>query len=354
MEHTMRLSALTNSFSLGYTTAAVALALAGCSAGASSGLGSGSFVPASETAHSAPGLPAPARHAFRGVRPDHCAGNKLYFTDYQNSVMDSFGASGGSSACTVTANGLSNPIGIWVQPVGSYSGVIFAANAGNGTAVAYKPPLSSSSVPMWQFNIGSAASDVVQDNSGNVYVAAYGTAKIFVFTPPFSGCSYPAGCSPSFAITDPCGSVYWLATDGKGNVYSNNYCGYVSVFVTPITTGAVGVALSGAAYTQPGGMVVDKRNELVLNDPGTGKINVYGLNPLHYEAGFRFALAPYSGAIAGITLDKSNKFLWGANSPAMAGQRYAFSSGGAGGTPTATDPTLVLPMGAAANPPSND
>ncbi len=346
---------MTNSSTISHTASATfaALLLAGCSAGASSAFGppvaSGGAATASRIALPQKNL----RPALGRVRPDRCAGNALYFSDYTNSVIDSFGASGGAIACTVTPNGVSNPIGIWEQPVsGTYYEDLFVANSGNGTAVAFKTPLTSSSSPMWQFKVGSAASDVVQDQFGNVYVAVYGTSNIDVFSPPFGSCSYPNACSPSYTITDPCGSVYWLATDGKGDVYSNNYCGYVTLFVTPIASGAVGTALSGVGYSQPGGMIVDKKNELVVNDPGTAKVNVYGLNPLRGVASFRYGLSPYSGSIAGIGLDKSNKFLWGANSATMQGQQYSLDSGGTASGVTATDTTLVMPMGAAARPSS--
>jgi hypothetical protein len=329
-----------------------ALLLAGCSAGASTAFGPPA-ISSGAAATSRVALPQKnLRPAHGRVRPDRCAGNALYFSDYQNSVIDSFGASGGSIACTVTTAGLSNPMGIWVQPVsGTYSEDLFVANSGDGMAVAFKTPLTSASVPMWQFKVGTAASDVVQDMSGNVYVAAYGTPNIDVFRPPFDACSYPNACSPSFTITDPCGTVDWLATDGKGNVFSNNYCGYVTLFLPPISSGEVGTALSGIGYGSPGGIIVDKKNELVVNDPGYGKINVYGLNPLHGEASLRYGLAPYSGQILGIGLDKSNKFLWGANASAAQGQQYHFTSSGTEGT-IAADPTLVQPMGAAARPSS--
>ena len=343
MEHLkkMNLSSLAK-----YAAASAAAAiLAGCSAGASSAFGPSTPIPATR---------ASASTTPHGVASDRaCAGNALYFSDNQNSTIDSFNAAGGTHACTVTASGLANPMGIWVQPVaGTYFNYLFAANAGNGTAVAYKTPLNDASVPQWQFNAGGAASDVVQDMFGNVYVAQYGTPNIAVFTPPFSGCAYPSGCSPSYSITDPCGTVDWLATDGKGDVYSNNYCGYVTLFVTPVSAGEVGTKLVGTAVTQPGGMIVDKHNELVVNDQGTGKITSYGLNVLRSEATARFTLAPYSGAIFGIGLDKANKFLWGANVTAVAGQRYSFSAAGTGGTPTATDPNLVVPFGAAVRPSS--
>jgi hypothetical protein len=341
-----------NTISCAANATLAALLLAGCSAGASSAFGPPAVSRGAATA-SRVALPQKnLRPAHGRVRPDRCGGNALYFSDYQSSVVDSFGASGGGVACTVTTTGISNPIGIWVQPVsGTYYDDLFVANAGNGTAVAFKTPLTSASVPMWQFKIGTAASDVVQDMSGNVYVAAYGTPNIDVFKPPFDACNYPNACSPSLTIADPCGSVYWLATDGKGNVYSNNYCGDVALFLPPISSGEVGTALSGVSYGSPGGMIVDKKNELVVNDPGYGTINVYGLNPLDGEASLRYGLAPYAGAIFGIGLDQSNKFLWGANASAAQGQRYTFRSGGAEGT-TATDPTLVQPMGAAARPSS--
>jgi hypothetical protein len=329
-----------------------ALLLAGCSAGASSAFGPPAV---SSGAATTSGIALPQqnlRPAHGRVHPDRCAGNALYFSDYKNSVVDSFGASGGSVACTVTATGVSNPIGIWVQPVpGTYYDDLFVANSGNGMAVAFKTPLTSASLPMWQFKVGTAASDVVQDMSGNVYVAAYGTPNIDVFKPPFGACGYPSACSPSFTITDPCGRVYWLVTDGKGNVYSNNYCGYVTLFLPPISSGEVGTALSGISYGSPGGMIVDKHNELVVNDPAYDKIKVYGLDPLDGEASLRYALAPYGGQILGIGLDQSNKFLWGANASAVQGQQYYFASGGTE-TTTATDPSLVEPMGAAARPSS--
>ncbi len=331
-----------------------ALVLTGCTAGAPSLSGAG-LLPAAAPKSAVPALRRTSPAVRPPLRPDTCAGNALYFSDYQNSVIDSFGAAGGASACTVSPNGVSNPIGIWVQPVaGTYHNDLFVANSGNGTAVAFKTPLRNTSKPVWQFNTGGSPSDVVQDIFGNVYVAIYGTPKIAVFAPPFGGCAYPTGCGPTAAIQDPCGYVYWLATDGKGDVYSNNYCGYVSLFTTPIAAGATGVPLSGASYVSPGGMVVDKHNRLVVNDPSSTKITAYRLNVLDAEATPAFSLALYSGAIFGIGLDKSDKFLWGANAAPAQGQEYSYAAGGTGPLLTATDATLVEPMGAAARPSSSE
>lgn len=348
---------MTNSSTTSHAAIAMfaALLLAGCSAGGTSTLGP-PLVSGAIAATSRISLPqANRRPAHSRIRPDRCAGNALYFSDFTNSVIDSFDAGGGSRACTVTPNGVSQPMGIWENPAtGTYYEDLFVANAGNGVAVAFKTPMSSTSKPMWQFKVGSAASDVVQDRSGNVYAAVYGTPNVDVYSPPFDSCNYPGACDPTYTITDPCGKVYWLATDGKGDVYSNNYCGYVTLFVAPIASGAVGTPLAGVSYTQPGGMIVDKKFELVVNDPGTGKISVYGLSPLDDLATFRYALSHYSGVIAGIGLDKTNKFLWGANNATVAGQRYQFTSGGTGPGATATDPSLVMPMGAAARPSGGD
>jgi hypothetical protein len=344
-----------NSSTISYVASATlaSLTLAGCSAGASSTPGPAGVVPLLAPRTGAAALPHVTKMAHRTMRPDTCRGNALYFADYQNSVIDSFPAAGGSSACTVTANGVANPIGIWVQPVsGAYYNDLFVANSGNGTAVAFKTPIRSTSKPVWQFNTGGSPSDVVQDMFGNVYVAIYGTPKIAVFTPPFDGCAYPTGCSPSSAITDPCGYVYWLATDGKGDVYSNNYCSYVSLFIAPIGAGTTGTPLSGASYAQPGGMIVDRHNRLVVNDPGSDKITSYTLNVLGAEATPSFSLALYSGVIFGIGLDKSDKFLWGANASPVEGQEYRYASGGTGPLATASDPTLIFPTGAAARPAS--
>ncbi len=347
---------MTNSKATLFAAIATCAALlpTGCSAGGSSTLSSG-LVPAGAAQKGAPALPRVTGSFGRSVRADTCAGNGVYVADYKNSVVDSFPATGGSSACTVTKNGISNPIGIWVQPVaGVYYNDLFVANSGNGTAVAFKTPIHNTSKPTWQFNTGGLPSDVVQDMFGNVYVAIYGTPKIDVFTPPFDACAYPTGCSAAYGITDPCGSVYWLATDGKGDVYSNNYCGYVSLFVAPVRASAVGSPLSGASYVDPGGMIVDRHNRLIVNDPGSDKITTYGLDVLDGVAVPAFSLALYSGDILGIGLDKSDKFLWGANAALTQGQEYPFTSGGAGPVAITGDPTLVYPMGTAARPASDE
>lgn len=343
-----------NTISIAASASFAALLLAGCS-GSAAGPSSGVLVPsATSRGVAAPALPRVSSTSRRAVRPDTCAGNALYFSDYQKSVIDSFDAGGGGTACTVTANGIANPIGIWVQPVaGAYHNDLFVANSGNGTAVAFKTPITNVSKPLWQFNTGGQPSDVVQDMSGNVYVAVYGTPNIEVFTPPFAACAYPTGCGPAYAINDACGAVFWLATDGKGDVYSNNYCGYVSLFIAPVRAGTTGTVLAGATYVQPGGMIVDRNNGLVINDPGSNKITSYRLNVLRAEATLAFTLAPYTGVIWGIGLDQTDKFLWGANSTAVAGQEYRYTAGGTGPRAIATDPTtLAFPMGAAARPSS--
>jgi len=328
-----------------------AFLLAACSAGTSGGM-TGGVVPVAST-HAVPALPAAHHTSRHAMRPDPCAGNAVYVSDYGNSVIDSFATTGGSTPCTVTSHGIADPVGVWVQPVaGSYYNDLFVANSANGTAVAFQTPIDNTSKPLWQFNAGGTPSDVVQDMHGNVYVALYGSPKIEVFTPPFSACAYPTGCSPSYGISDACGSVFWLATDGKGDVYSNNYCGFVSLFIAPISAGATGVPLSGASYVSPGGMIVDRNNGLVVNDPFSNTITSYRLNVLGATATPAFSLATYSGAIGGIGLDQTGKFLWGANSSPLQGQEYRYAAGGTGPLAIAGDPAFAYPFGAAARPSS--
>jgi hypothetical protein len=292
--------------------------------------------------------------ARAGLPPRLCSGNAVYVADYKSSVIDSFDATGGSAACTVTSTGVNAPMGIWVQPVsGAYHNRLFVANAGNGTAVEFKTPLRNTSVPERQFDTGGVPNDVVQDMSGNVYVSVAGSADIEVFAAPLSSCAYPTGCAPSFAIKDPCGNAYWLATDGKGDVYSDNTCGYVTLFVTPITSGQIGTKLVGTSYTTPGGMILDKHNRLVVDDVA-GVISSYRINVLASTAALAFSLAAHSGTIYGIGLDKENKFLWVANTPLSQGERYSYASGGTGPSATATDSTLVNPFGAAVRPSSKE
>lgn len=300
----------------------------------------------------------PVQHRFSMPPPPCTPGNRLYFSDYSNNVIDSFNLAGGAAACTVTPGGLSAPIGIWVNPhLGAYHNMLFAANSGNDTAVAFATPISNSSLPSLQFNTLGPAGDVVQDRSGNVYVSEIGTPTIDVYKRPLTGCVYPTGCARNYTITDPCGAVYWLATDGKGDVYSNNYCGYVALFRAPITASMTGTAVAGTAFTFPGGMIVDSHFHLLVCDQGNGSsglITNYIVNVGSYTATVNYTLAPYSGDIAGIGLPQNNTYLWGANVAPNQGQRYVNAAAGAFTLTTAIDATMTYSLGAAARPTSND
>ena len=151
--------------------------------------------------------------------------------------------------------------------------------------------------------------------------------------------------------------MYWLATDGKGDVYSNNFCGYVVLFREPITGPLTGTPVAGTSYTFPGGMIVDKHFHLIVCDQGngsTGLITNYAVNVGTYTATVNYALAPYSGDVAGIGLPANNLDIWGANVSPNEGNQYVNIAAGPITALTATDPTMIYSLGAAARPTSND
>ena len=106
------------------------------------------------------------------------------------------------------------------------------ANSGNGMAVAFKTPLTSASCPMWQFKVGTRRPTWCRTFRQRLRRRIRHAEHRRVHT-ALRLVRLSKRVLASYTITDPCGTVYWLATDGKGNVYSNNYCGYVTLFVTP-------------------------------------------------------------------------------------------------------------------------
>ena len=92
----------------------------------------------------------PVQHRFSMPPPPCTPGNRLYFSDFSDNVIDSFPVTGHVGACTVTPGGLSTPLGLWVNPhLGAYHNMLFAANYGNNTAVAFTTPMTNSSCPRY-------------------------------------------------------------------------------------------------------------------------------------------------------------------------------------------------------------
>jgi len=108
--------------------------------------------------------------------------------------------------------------------------------------------------------------DVRTDTSGNVYVADYFGSDVV---------EYKQQTDTPIATCDPGGFVEGVAIDTKGDVFVGFYDGLFS-YVTEYAGGLSGCNNTnlGVSVNEPAGMVFDKKDHLILCDPGVPAVDV--------------------------------------------------------------------------------
>ena len=181
-----------------------------------------------------------------------------------------------------------------------------------GTALVFKLPLKSSSVPIYTFVLSETydPDHLAFDNTGNLWINSHNNGTAFEYTGPFTK---SGTLSPAQIITNGLGgNTSGIALDTSGNLYVSKFdssgTDSIAVFAAPITESEHPYYLNG--LTTPGGLMFDAQGNLYASsnngtDPAIVRYNsddlqsgdtpsivdTTGLYPLAYEANFAFDAA---------------------------------------------------------------
>jgi hypothetical protein len=275
-------------------TAAVAL-LSACSSGGSQGVTSalpgGGVSQSHHSRLSASGI-APKfvglqhfRQANRhGVSP---LGGKpyLYVNDVGNNAVDVLKNNTWAYITSITSS-INGPDGNWVDRKGN----VYVANYAGSYITEYK----KTGALLYTYSASDAVG-VTTDRKGNVYEADYNGNYV---------AEYPQGVNSPSATCYPGGYVEGVAVNKAGDVFVD-WTNFSAGFITKYTggLGSCSGTLLGATVGFPGGMVLDKHQNLVICDQYYGVDIIappYGSVTSTLATGFT---DPFH-----VTVNKNNKF----------------------------------------------
>jgi len=134
-------------------------------------------------------------------------------------------------------------------------------SGGGATVWVFAHPVSSASTPTATINLPVNADPVwiAFDSSNDLWVSDANNAKVYEFTPPFSGTITP---TPAVTLSTGLPSPTGIAFDAAGNLYVGNDAGTIQIFTKPILNNASPTAapLTGAVTCR--GLVFDQAGNL--------------------------------------------------------------------------------------------
>jgi hypothetical protein len=262
---------------------------------------------------------------FTSAAVDSVGGAAIYLTDDAANTITVF-----SNAFKVTAQltGLGNPSGI----ARDSSGDIYVANSGAQNIVEYTRGLKS--VKATLADSGYEPIGVSVDSaSGTVGVANVIADELG----PGSVTFYAKGATtPCTTVSDSnWNSVYFDAFDARGDLYIDGVAKSGETLVGVVSGGCAAkkiTTLRGASLAFPGSIDVLKDGSILLDDQGTGHgSTVYEYAP---PANGKFAkpratvVLASSIDVVSVSLDATEKHLFGADAEASNNKEFQFPAGG--------------------------
>jgi len=155
---------------------------------------------------------------------------------------------------------IDGPDGDWEDAEGN----LYVANESGPNVTEYDT--NSKDSPIYTYTGFTEPVDVRTDSGGNVYVADYFGSDV---------AEYKQQTDTPVATCEPGGFVEGVAIDTKGDVFVGFYDGLFS-YVAEYAGGLKGCNNTnlGVSVNEPAGMVFDKKNDLILCDPGVPAVDV--------------------------------------------------------------------------------
>ena len=230
-----------------------------------------------------------------GVNPARSKKFKdLFVDDFNLNAVEIFANKSWTNAGSITSD-IDGPDGNWVDAKGN----LYVANYAGDSVTEYAPGSSSPSYIYGSDMLDPVA--VTTDHSGNVYVGEYGGYDVLEF---------PQGSARLIAQCFPGGEVEGVALDKSGDVFVTYFTGTAGA-ITEYANGLEGCSGTtlGVSLKYPGGLVVDKNDNLVVCDQDANEVDI---------------IAPPYGSVSGrlgsryldpfrVSIDKKNKRAYVAN-----------------------------------------
>ncbi len=233
----------------------------------------------------------------------------VYISSYLSNTVSIYPQSGHNQGMigqiTTAMNG---PLGMYVAT----NGDLYVANYIDGTIPVFH---KGATTPYKTLQAGTTASDLTLDSKGNAYAVEYSTSTICVIAKGSTSCTS--------TLTDSLDSqLYWIASDSKGDLIVDGYSHTVEEF----KAGSQSATALPQTDTFPGGVAVDKSQNLLFCDGGNGSQGTISAFKPPYT-GSAFYTFTVTGQPFGISLNQSEKDVWAANLPAGDGQEYSVPAG---------------------------
>jgi hypothetical protein len=156
--------------------------------------------------------------------------------------------------------------------------------------------------------INTVALGVAQDPRGNLYIGQVGTNQILVYA---AGSTYPTE-----TLTEPnISNVYYLATDKAGDLFVDGWAygsSETAFEVDELKAGSATFSRLNVTGTFPGGLAIDKKQNLWVDDQGNGTSGTISQYAPPSYAKLRTSFS-YAGDNTEISIDSTNTQLVAAN-----------------------------------------
>jgi hypothetical protein len=280
-------------------------------------------------------------HAYAGkswISPRALMQPLVYISDFSNDVVNIYLQAGKNQTPVGVLSGLANPQGLHV----SRNGDLYVVLSGAAMIQVYHRGQTTPFETLNDSSTGAEAVSVTVDSKGKVYVGHLGANIISVFA--------KGSLTPTHTITDPhASSLFFIAADSIGNVFASNFdsngIGHVDVF----SRGKVKQLPMTLLF--PGGVKVDKNDNLLVDDQSALTISTYA--PPYTSPPTN--VMTLTGDPVSFTLTSSEQAIWDANAVNVDGEEYSYLNNPSGPPGTLLDVTstsgLSIPIDAACDPP---
>jgi hypothetical protein len=247
-----------------------------------------------------------------------------YFSDYKNNVINVFaGKFDGQTPCGKITAGVTNPQGLYVQ---DSTHDLYVANTGRGNVLVFHRG-QNIAYDTYHDPTGQFPYDVTVSNDGTIIASNVfqqggpNTGSLSTWTAGPNGGTFVG----NFPMTNDSEGL-WVSVDTHGTVYYNDIdrtSGIGALWSLTCPSGACGTQtqVAGVSFSQPGGLGIDRTNDLLANNAQPGTAETFELpnpNPKTF---------PIDNGSLDLAIDTSNRHWFALDSLNSDAAEYSYPSG---------------------------